>query len=1107
MNRERYLLKALAASIVVLSVFSFPASVNAQRINGDIVGIVTDSSGGVIPGAQITVRNLDTGRELNRTTGVDGSFSFVDLAPGRYEVSATQAGFEKKVVRGLTLSPDQRIRADMSMTVGTVSTTVEVQSAGGQLVQPEAQDLSAVIETRRIEDLPVSGRSYLSLAVTTPGVILGGRQGLKSNTSAFTNRDNVSIWISGHRESDVNYIVDGIETRNGRWANVSFRPSIDMIKEFKIERGSYGGEMGIDGSAIVNIITKGGSNEFHGSVFDFLRNDALNARNFFDKQRPPFHDNDFGGVIGGPIVKNKLFFFGSFEGSRARLAQTLQGLFPSMAQMQGNLADDSVGTGVFPTNSQFCQGNPGSKKCKDVIDPDTGLPFTGNVIPTDRIANFSKGFAAQFLPEANALDRLPLGQNRLVNDPIRSEWNQWSVRIDYNLSARDTVFGRYIWVNEPYFQPGVTIGSGVHVPLRGRNFAGGWTRILSPNLVNTFHAGFNNGLWRQTAELIDPFNGGATNILADLGLKNTDSSPFLWGAPGVSLVGFTGLGSGFFFNGDDDTNIQFSDTASYIRGKHSIRLGGGYRRQHYQGVTRDSGASFGFDGGYTGSSIGDFLLGIPNQASHSLGDGTGDFYFNLYSIHATDTYRIRPNLTMNIGMGWEYKSPPAEANDKMAIFDFSQAKYLIGGKDFTGSPIDPFYGSYKPQLGFAWQPFGSSSKTVVRTGFGIYWSSQKLNDMEGLYLNWPFAINETLNSGAVPTLFVDDLFDPITVDPNEPHPINTEIQSRFMHEKRPYSPEWNLVIEQQFSQNWLVQIAYEGNSAIRGGSFNQANPGAIDPTGTIPLNDRRILYPGFGNMNLNTTMNHGYYHAGTVTLKKRFSQGLSLDLHYTMARQVDNGGNEISNADFPLIGRRGEKGNGDLDIHHRMVASYIYELPFGRGQRFLNQGGVADAVLGGWQFSGISIFQTGSPDKVTIPGNWLNTGTRISARPNCVADPNQSSFKDNVRSNGLIYFDTSAFQLPAPHTPGNCARNILRSPGINNWDISMQKNNRIGERLSLQTRFEFFNAWNHTQWNMFSSRSGGSYSYGEPGFGNASFGKVTSARNARIIQISMKLVF
>ena len=305
-------------------------------------------------------------------------------------------------------------------------------------------------------------------------------------------RNNQSIWVAGQRESSVNYIIDGIETRNNRWANVSFRPSIDMINEFKIERNAYGGEIAIDGGTVVNISTKAGTNQFHGTVFEFFRNHDLNARNFFDRERAPFQDNDFGGNIGGPIVRNKLFFFGSYEGDRSRQGQTLQGLFPSPAQFQGNLADDSAGTGIFPIGSSICQANP--RKCKDILDPDTRLPFPGNVVPASRISTFAQKYAP-FLPAANALDRLSLGVNRLVNPPITSSWNQWSIRIDHSISSKDSIFYRYIWVNEPFFQPAINPGGGLNVPLKGRNFASGWTRIINPQLVNTLHVGWNKGDW------------------------------------------------------------------------------------------------------------------------------------------------------------------------------------------------------------------------------------------------------------------------------------------------------------------------------------------------------------------------------------------------------------------------------------------------------------------------------------------------------------------------------------------------------------------------------------------------------------------------------------
>src|SRR5262245_54586651 len=379
---------AFAGTVLVL-MGMLAAPMWAQRIFGDIQGIVTDPSGAAVE-ARITLRNMDTGRELTTKSAPDGSYSFVELPPGRYEVTGELEGFGKKVISNITLSASQRARVDIPLAVGSVSTVVEVEAG---LVKTETHELSEVVEHRRIQELPVNGRSYLSLALTTPGVILGGSQGLKSNTSNFTIRNNQSIWIAGHRESSVNYIIDGIETRNNRWANVSFRPSIDMISEFKIERNAYGGEIGIDGGTVVNITTKGGSNEFHGSVFEFFRNNALNARNFFDRGKAPFHDNNFGGVVGGPIVRNKLFFFGSYEGDRSRLGQTLQGLFPSATQLQGNLADDSNGTGIFAGNSSFCQSSPGNRKCKDILDPNTRLPFPGNVIPAGRIANFSKNYA------------------------------------------------------------------------------------------------------------------------------------------------------------------------------------------------------------------------------------------------------------------------------------------------------------------------------------------------------------------------------------------------------------------------------------------------------------------------------------------------------------------------------------------------------------------------------------------------------------------------------------------------------------------------------------------------------------------------------------------
>jgi hypothetical protein len=1086
--------------IVILLWIASSLISSAQRITGDIVGTVTDSSGSAIPNTKVILRSLDTGRQLETSATGTGDYSFVELKPGRYEVLAESPGFARKAVSGVTLSADQRSRVDIALSVGLLTTEVEVQASGGKLVQTEASDLSAVVENRRVVDLPLNGRSYLSLALTTPGVIMGGSQGLKSNTSNFTLRNNQSIWVSGQRESGVNYIIDGIETRNSRWASVSFRPSIDMISEFKVQRNAYGGEMGVDGGTIVNITTKGGTNQIHGTVFEFLKNDDLTARNFFDNDRAPLRENDFGAGVGGPLVKNKLFFFASYEGDRNRKGQTLQGLFPSRAQFQGNLADDSNGTGILPTNATFCAASPQSTKCKNILDPGTRLPFPNNVIPASRISNFARKFI-DFLPEANALERLSLGVNRLANPSIITDWNQWSVRVDHNISNRDTAFYRYIWVNEPLFQPSIRPGGGFNVPLEGRNFAAGWTRSISAKLVNTFHAGWNKGVWQQTAE----FAGGSVNYPQLLGLLNTSDNPLDWQLPGVSLVGYSGLGGQAFALGNTDENIQFNDTLIYYCGNHNLRFGGEYRYIKYFDLSDSPGSpQLTFNGNFTGSSIGDYLLGIPSAASGFQGVGASNWRQNLYAFYASDSYRVRPSFTLNIGMGWEYKSPIREIDNQMALFDFQQLKLLLAGKDFSGTPVDPFHGGYKPQLGFAWRPFGASS-TVIRSGFGIYWQSQKSNDVtQGISQNPPFIFKPNFTAGATPTLSTETLFPPIDV--KAPIPTSVELSTRLKHEKPPYSPEWNFTVEHQFARNWLLQVSYQGASLIRGGVFEQGNPAAYDPTGRIPIQTRR-LYPQVGDIKIATTSAHGYYHAGTLMAKKRFSSGFSLDAHYTVGRSIDDSTNEINNTDFPLIGRKLDRGPSDIDIRHMFVASYVYELPVGKGRRFLSRSSAGDAILGGWQVSGITSFMSGPPDKVVLPGNWLNTGSRISARPDCVSDPNQSRFRDSVRSNGLLYFDTAAFQLPAMFTPGNCGRNVLRSPGINNWDMAIQKHNRLGERLSLQTRFEFFNSWNHTQWQIFSGRSGGGVTYGRPGFGSASFGRVTAARDSRLIQLAMKLMF
>jgi hypothetical protein len=964
-------------------------------------------------------------------------------------------------------------------------------------VQTETSELAQVVDSRKIQELPLNGRNYLQLGITTPGVIVGLT--ILDESAGYVGRV-ANLWVSGQRVIQTGYSVDGIETRNDRFGIAAFRPSIDMIEEFKLDRNAFGVTFGNDSSAEVNLTTKAGGNDFHGTAYEFLRNNVLDSRNYFDTNIPPFRQNDFGGSFGGRLIKNKLFFFGTYEGFRQHQGNTLYGLVPSPGQLQGNLADNSGGTGYFPTDSSDCISNPSNPQCKNIIDPTTGQPFPDNMIPSTRISHYASIYN-QYIPAPNALNKLPL-YNLEVAPSTVNNYDQWSARIDHVVSDKDTVFYRFLYDQESLLKPGLQLYSDVSLPLTARNFVVGWTRSFSPSLVNVFRGGYNRSFSFSSGYGSGP---GFPDLSAALGLKNTSSNPYDTGLPNTSFIGYSGFGSGTLSIGNLQQSFQFTDMFDWVRGKHTISVGGEYRRYRYWQLTDSPGKpSFSFSGNYTGSSIGDYLLGDIANATQSVGDSSQNIRVNFFALFVSDFFKATPNLTFNYGLRWDYKSPPTEINNRQAILNFKTMLIDLACHEVPCTIWNRDLTNFGPRLGFAYRPFGST-KTVIRAGFGMYWVQEEANNYQFLVLTPPFYTSETLTSTlAVPQYQIDNLFPPPVMGTAA---SNVLPFTRLLNEKRPYSPEWNFTVRHQFTNDWSLEVSYQGSASVRYGSYGNYDAATtLDPTGTIPLS-KRVPYPQFGGILVATSDAHGNYNAGTISLNKRFSQGLTLVANYTYAKSIDNSSEECNFTSRPAQGRIDMRGPSDFDIPQEFVLSYVYDLPIGKGKRFLaNTGGLTNAVLGNWELTGITTFMSGVPQTVDMPGDYAGLGWLDFTRASCVGNPSVASVRNNVRKNNGLYFDTSAFAAPPLYTMGNCGRNTLRDAGLNNWDASLDKTVKIGEKLAVQLRFEFFNTWNHAQWGQF----GGSYNdveYGSPGYGNPTFGYVTSARAPRNFQVGMKFIF
>jgi hypothetical protein len=528
----RFNFRCLVAMVLVLVCL---VPVRGQALTGDILGTVRDSSGAVVPGVLVTLTQVATNVKSTATTDTEGNYSFSALKPDHYSLEVSKANFEKTVIPDIELLVAQRQRLDIALRVGATSQRIEVSAGAAELLESQTSEVGQVIEEKPIEELPLNGRDFIQLATLAPGVypVAGAFSCSSAGYGTGVKQGAASFTAFGLRESDVSYLIDGIETRGARYGNATIRPSVDAIQEFKMQTEDYGADNGRS-SIIVNIALKSGTNSIHGSGFEFLRNSALDANNFFLNEaglrNPGFQQNDFGGSIGGPVRRSKTFFFGAYEGIRSLQALPLIGLYPSAAQLGGNLADDSTGTGIFPTTSAFCQANAGSTKCLNVIDPTTGQPFPGNVIPTSRLDPVDQKWLPYIhQPNVAVTPDLPtLPSFNFAETPKELDnANLFHIRVDHEFSSKDHLFTSYSFDERPHFVPGLAILGGETFPWRGQVLAIGETHVFTPNVVNEIRFGYDrshNGGIAQTA------NG--PNIAGDIfGIQNVPVRPLAYGVP------------------------------------------------------------------------------------------------------------------------------------------------------------------------------------------------------------------------------------------------------------------------------------------------------------------------------------------------------------------------------------------------------------------------------------------------------------------------------------------------------------------------------------------------------------------------------------------------
>ncbi|MDZ4796944.1 MAG: carboxypeptidase regulatory-like domain-containing protein [Bryobacteraceae bacterium] len=1019
-----------------------------------IVGIVTDPTGGFVSRVKVTATSSLTGFARSAETQADGTFRLSALPIGIYTVEAEAAGFQRAISKAIQLKIEQIARVDISLVVGQVYDIVNVEAEAAAL-KTDDSSTSQVFSTRAIVELPLNGRNFLQIA----------RLGASANAGDGSNGSGQVIGsVNGQRNASNQVRIDGIEVTEFSDNGLRLSPSVDAIQEFAVQKGIYPAEFGKVSGGTVNVAIKGGTNDFHGAGYNFLRNSAMDARNFFDRtgRTAPLRYNQFGGVLGGPVKRNKLFFFGSYEGIRERRAVSGTARVPNAAQRAGDLS----GLG------------------KVIVDPLTRVPFAGNRIPTNRIHRISAGLA-ELWPEPNnpgdPLRNYAFAGSGFVNN------NQYIARGDYGATSRDQIFIRYM--QSATDNGGVPAYADLADLIKDgpKSAIVGYTRTLTPTLINEARFGYTRipfafGRRLQRPEFPVKFN-----------IPGVTRDPRFADIPDTGLNGWNGFPAGitrpFYIT---QNNFELIDNAMFHRGKHAVKFGvNSVRRQGQQLVPLIKKGAFGFTGQYSGDSLGDFLLGFPQ--STSLGDSPYDVTAANYRtretfLYAQDDWRVSNRLTLNLGLRYEYWGPPSDVAGTALNYNPNTKSFIPKAFERGQKMTSADKNNLAPRFGFAFQPLKSMG-TIMRGGYGFFYSANNYDAFYFLPYNPPFGNSASYFSlPDQPTLTLDDPFPSSGASRGLPGAFGVDRDLKIG-----YVQMFSLNVQQRIAPDTVLEVGYLGNKSTRLGkglSYNYAlpGPGAIQP--------RRILTTDLGNVGLQTSSSNATYHSLQVQLERQFSKGLLLLSSYAFGKALDdvttsNGDRGGFQGQDPRCAHSCEKGRPTFDIRQRFTLSAVYQLPFGKGRRFLDRRSrIVDGIAGGWDLSSIFIGQTGQPLTIAAAGDRLNIG-----QGNVRADYIGGDVTvDNPTINR--YFNTDAFAVPRLYVPGNSGRGILSGPGTISWDFSLHKNLAITETHRLQIRAEFFNFPNHTN-------------FSAPGraVGIAGFGVITGAGRPREVQVALKYLF
>jgi len=1063
-------------------------SAAAQTDTGEISGVVRDTQGGVLPGVAIVAEHLDSGTRLERITDGEGRYFLPSLRTGTYTVTADLAGFRRIIRSGVMLRLGQTLAIDFQLEPGGVSEEVLV-TGDPPLLRTNAE-ISDVIENRQVVEIPLNGRNFLTLAQLSDGVVLppGGTRGdALQQAGPLPN-------VGGQRSGHNIYLLDGFKVTDELFNNLVINPSVDSIQEFKIQKSQYPAEFGGKASALINVATRTGTNAFHANVFEFGRHDRFDAHNYFarkDEPVPPLRQNQFGGTVGGPVIRNSTFFFASYEGQRIRRSLTRTFSVPSAAVRGGDFS--SLGLICDPAARGGC------------------VAFPQNRIPPDRIDPIAAAFLRQVpLPTSNASFQNLTATGNQINDV-----DQVSLRLDRRLATADQLFARFSTFHADDRQPFGTStlqetlvpGFGRTVRTSARNVGVSHTHVFGSRVMNELRAGWLRVNGGQLSE-----NRGV-DFAGQTGLEGVTRDPRDVGYPQISTAGlFSTMGDPTSFVYRRNEHFEVYENLLLDRGAHHLKFGTYFFHLRFRPEQPDNArGAFSYTGQFTGNAFADFLLGYPTSAVSGIGRGSEDGRTNWIHLFAQDDWRVRRNLTVNLGLRYEYNQHMHDVANRLSSVDLQGRRFVVASDDHgtisdeATAPLSalplPYVSSSEagwdpgllrhspvrlaPRTGFALSL--ANDRAVVRGGYGIFLNQWAYSVQTAFARNPPFFFTREVDVPVDTRVPLYQTRDMLTADPTRV--VSPTIMDHDYAVE--YTQTWSGGVQYELDRQTLAEVTYMGSWTV--GADNATVRNVPEP-GAGAIQGRRPI-PELGAIRSIRFDGRSIYHAVTFSAVRRPSDNYSYTVSYTLSRSKDDASNPGPTESEPNVPQNvrnifsdsGEWARSSFDHRHVFAASATYQLP---ASPMLGRAGAA--MLSGWRINPVFLAQSGAPFTVNLGVDQANVGAGPAQRPNQLRDPNLRADQRTAER----WFDTSAFVLPAPFTFGNAPRNSVIGPGFSTTDIAFARTWSIGGRRNLEARWEVFNLFNKANFDV-PNRI----------FGTPNFGRIFSAKEPREMQFGVKLTF